>query len=344
MRPTMLSQQIEGRVPGLVDRVLQGARVEDFRVECKADWPPAARAARRIAGHANAARGEPILWIIGLDEDGHRITGTSDVELAEWWPQVTACFDEGMTPRLTPLVVPVGPGQSVVALQMTTERAPYVVKRQDKQGPFEREVPWRDGNRTRSAHRDELLRVLVPAVTPPQATVVKLELRAILRTGTAAEPMTGQPAEPEHVELFLSGDIFFGPPTGPVVVLPAHLMSGQVDLAPDGAGAGESAPLAIPVRFSQRTTWGRPVPTVIDPHPLGVDVRLGDVYITGPGTLAVEGSTRLSIEDREALLQVQRLGVQLNLPVAGGDRPVVVSARLERAAEERGELARWVAV
>jgi hypothetical protein len=339
----MLSQQIEGRVLNLVDRVVQGSRVEDFRVECKAEWPPPARAARRIAGQANAARGEPIWWIIGLDEDDHRVTGASEVELANWWPQVIACFDEGITPGLTPLAVPVGPRHSVVALYITTERAPYVVKRQEGQGAFEREVPWRDGNRTRSARRDELLRVLVPAVTPPEATVVKLELRAILRTGTAAEPMSGQPAEPAHVELFLSGHIFFGPPTGPVTVLPAHLMSGQIDLAPDGSEPGALASLPIPVEFSLRTIWGGPLPRVIDAHPLGVDVRLGDVYITGPGTLAVGGSIRTPIEDQDALLQIQRLGMQLTLPVAGGDRPIVLSVRLERATEERSELARWVA-
>jgi hypothetical protein len=338
----MLSQQIEGRVLNLVDRVVQGSRVEDFRVECKADWPPAARAARRIAGQANAARGEPIFWIIGLDEDGHRVTGASDVELADWWPQVTACFDEGITPGLTPLVVPVGPGQSVVALYMTTERAPYVVKRQEEQGLFEREVPWRDGNRTRSAHRDELLRVLVPAVTPPEATVVKLELRAILRTGTPAEPMLGQPAEPGHLELYLSGHIFFGPPSGPVAVLPAHLMSGQVELAPDWSGVGAQAPLPIPMKFSHRTRHETPLP--IDPHPLGVDVRLGDVYITGPGTLAVEGSISIPIGYQERLLQIRRLGVQLTLTVAGGDRPIVVSVRLQRTGAKRGEIARWVAV
>jgi hypothetical protein len=77
----MLSQQLEGGVLHLVDRVVKGERVEDFRVECKADWPPAARAARRIAGQANTARGEPILWIIGLHEDGHQVTSASDVEL-----------------------------------------------------------------------------------------------------------------------------------------------------------------------------------------------------------------------------------------------------------------------
>jgi hypothetical protein len=47
----------------------------------------------------------------------------------------------------------------------------------------------------------------------------------------------------------------------------------------------------------------------------------------------------------KSLLQVQRVGVQLSLPVAGGDRPAVALARLERAATaEQDELARWTAV
>src|SRR6266536_6298213 len=99
----MLSQHIEGRVLNLVERVLNGARIEDFRVECKGVWPPAAKAARQIAGHANAARGEPILWIIGLDEQGQQVKSASDVELADWWAQVTAAYDERITPGLTPL-------------------------------------------------------------------------------------------------------------------------------------------------------------------------------------------------------------------------------------------------
>src|SRR6266498_182530 len=85
----MLSQHIEGRVLNLVERVLNGARIEDFRVECKGTWPSAAKAARQIAGHANAARGEPILWIIGLDEDNNRVTGAFYVELARRPPRST---------------------------------------------------------------------------------------------------------------------------------------------------------------------------------------------------------------------------------------------------------------
>jgi hypothetical protein len=96
------------------------------------------------------------------------------------------------------------------------------------------------------------------------------------------------------------------------------------------------------MKFSHRTRHETPLP--IDPHPLGVDVRLGDVYITGPGTLAVEGSISIPIGYQERLLQIRRLGVQLTLTVAGGDRPIVVSVRLQRTGAKRGEIARWVAV
>jgi hypothetical protein len=46
----------------------QIAAIEDDRVELKADWPDAEKAARRVAGHANASGGGSVLWIIGLDE------------------------------------------------------------------------------------------------------------------------------------------------------------------------------------------------------------------------------------------------------------------------------------
>jgi hypothetical protein len=79
---------------------------------------------------------------IGLDEDGHQVTGASDVELADWWAQATVAFDEEIVPGLTGLMVPVGPNESVVALYMTTERAPYLVNRQVPQGPLGCDFPW----------------------------------------------------------------------------------------------------------------------------------------------------------------------------------------------------------
>jgi hypothetical protein len=41
-----------------------------------------------------------------LDEDDHQVTGASDVELADWWAQATAAFDEEIVPGLTGLMVP----------------------------------------------------------------------------------------------------------------------------------------------------------------------------------------------------------------------------------------------
>src|SRR6266511_3058379 len=173
--------------------------------------------------------------------------------------------DEGITPGLTSLIVPVNPEQSVLALYMTTERAPYVIKRQDGQGPFEREVPWRDGNRTRSAYRHELLRLLIAAVAPPDATVVNMSLRIHHRPATEAE--YGHPAVPQRLELILWGGVFFGPPASPVAVLPAHLMTGQADFAPDKPGASPLEPVPITIGFRQRTVGGV-LGHVIEPHPL----------------------------------------------------------------------------
>jgi len=84
--------QIEARALEAYDLVSSGARREDSGVELKADWPTPDKAARRIAGHANAARGEDILWIVGLDE-ARGVCPFAPEELANWWSQVRAVFD-----------------------------------------------------------------------------------------------------------------------------------------------------------------------------------------------------------------------------------------------------------
>ena len=65
MRPA----ELEFWILGVADTVALGQQVEDARVECKRDWPdPGYRTARRLAGHLNAASGESVLWVIGVDE------------------------------------------------------------------------------------------------------------------------------------------------------------------------------------------------------------------------------------------------------------------------------------
>jgi hypothetical protein len=61
-------EQVEAWVLPIVDRVRERRSIEDDRVELKADWPDIEKAARRVAGHANAAGGGSVLWIIGIDE------------------------------------------------------------------------------------------------------------------------------------------------------------------------------------------------------------------------------------------------------------------------------------
>lgn len=62
-------EQVEAWVLSIVDRVRKKQRIEDDRVELKAEWPEIAKAARRVAGHANASGGDSVLWIIGLNEE-----------------------------------------------------------------------------------------------------------------------------------------------------------------------------------------------------------------------------------------------------------------------------------
>jgi predicted HTH transcriptional regulator len=132
---------------------------EDARVELKSRWPSdLSRAARQIAGHANAARGSLILWLIGVDEKTG-VTGAPHEEMADWYAKLQTHFD-GLAPSVTPVNVPVE-GGTVVALVFDTSRAPYVVKNPafgKEKGEFiQWEVPWRGSTNTRSATRAELV-------------------------------------------------------------------------------------------------------------------------------------------------------------------------------------------
>src|SRR5437016_570969 len=90
----MLRHQLEGWALNVLDRVVSGGRIEDSRVEAKRDWPEKVDAARKIAGHANAAGGNPILWLIGVDEKDHTVPGADYKELADWFPGVRSQFDD----------------------------------------------------------------------------------------------------------------------------------------------------------------------------------------------------------------------------------------------------------
>lgn len=169
----------------VADRVKAGKPLEDSRVELKTEWPEAVDAARRIAGHANAAHGDPILWIIGLDEKGHRVVGATANDLATWYPQVKREFDS-MAPSMEDFVVPYD-GITLVALLFETSGAPFTVRNpvfgKTGGGSVSLEVPWREGTKVRSATRTDLIRLLVPLQRLPEVEVLEARISHVVEKG-----------------------------------------------------------------------------------------------------------------------------------------------------------------
>lgn len=168
----MKHADLEYKVLGIIDQVKAKQFTEGSAVELKAEWIDPIKAARRLAGHANAARGDPILWIIGLDEV-RGVMGAKKEDLAEWWAQVQKQFDREPPDLVMSMSVSHGDA-TVMALYFETSRAPFVVKNplhNSEKGPIEYEVPWRDGTRTRTARHEDLVRILVPVARVPEIEV-----------------------------------------------------------------------------------------------------------------------------------------------------------------------------
>jgi len=207
----MRYHEIENWALAIIERVESRQPIEDSRIELKASWPDdPKKTARQIAGHANAARGEPILWLIGVDENAGQVPGADFVEFSSWYARVRASFDE-LTPEPVSLNVPVG-SATVVALYFETDRAPYVVKN-PQGGMVQREVPWRVATGVTSATRSQLLRLLSPLQKLPQVEIVGAVLVA-------------EPWENPQGETYLRWDInlalFLTQPAEQQTVLPSH--------------------------------------------------------------------------------------------------------------------------
>ncbi len=309
-------QQLEARVLGLIDLVLEGGRIEDDLVECKGQWPdPQKRpSVRQLAGAANKARGEPILWIIGLDEDAHTLTEVRSVDVAEWWSAMSSRFDPPAPELEHHIGVPVGEGKSVTALRFLTDRSPYVILSGGEDGRLEREVPIRDGTRTRSARRDELLRLLIPAVAPPAAQLLSASLTMIYSRG-------GEGTE-GYTTLDLMARVFLEQPamSAGVVMLPDHQMHGRIDYG------------------SRSFRWElQNIMAETEVTTFGVDRRPDGVVVTGPGTLIVGGGEKIGDGDHRSM-SAEPSGVHLHLSfgVAGIDRRIRLDAELDAVPRDAG--------
>jgi hypothetical protein len=202
MRPV----EIESWALRILDRQRAGGRLEDSRVEAKAEWPADAnKAARQLGGHCNALRGDDALWIIGLDEQ-RGVQAIQPEDFATWWPRVSAEF-HGEVPAPTEIILDYY-GSPVVALHFTTDRAPYLV-RVEGGGRVEREVPWREGTAVRTATRADLLRLLVPMQRLPQVEVM----------GATSELF---PRDEGAFHLYVRANLYLTVPIGSALVFPEH--------------------------------------------------------------------------------------------------------------------------
>ncbi len=281
--------ELEAWVLELVDRALGGQPIEDDRVELKSSVTDTVRAARRLAAHANTAGGGEILWIVGVDEREHRLVGGEREDLAPWVQQVATQFD-GVSPELIDhLTIPVS-GGTVVALLFDTRQPPYVVKNPSFGKHVEvvsLEVPWREGTHTRTARRNELLRILSPTQLLPDVE----QMGAYL---TVRGFGSGKTAEGLEWELLAGG--YFTPRDDRPVSIPFHRIEAR-------ALVGGLDVQLTKVRLDHQYEYDSPfilsgsfgsMPAHQEPKKRKVD---SEMTISGPCLLVLTGSTKRPIED-----------------------------------------------
>ncbi|MEV0757155.1 hypothetical protein [Streptosporangium sp. NPDC050280] len=310
----MRAQALEARVLALVEKVLGGSSVEDSLVECKADWPGEEKA-RQLAGHANSSQGEPIIWIIGLDEKAHRVSSRDPgIDLAIWWDKIRARFDEGIAPNMVQsLVVPVGEGTSVLALAFETDRAPYVVKALT--GNVERDVPVRKGTATRSANRSDLIRMLTPVMRLPEVSVVHA-------SGNVRRFEGGATAH-ERLEIGFAISLFLYSPGDGATVFPKHLMRGEIELSDKSSAVRiiEVAPYYHGMSKEERSNQPR----------YGVLYYNDAAFLVGAGELQLRVQAKLDPLEDFGIEDYGKANLTLSLPVAGSSRPLRVSVELHKS-------------
>jgi len=320
----MTKQEIELKVLEIIDKILKKQPVEDDYVELKAQWPNPRDTARRVAAHANSSRGEPILWIIGLDEKGGEVIGAQMAEVSNWHTALQSCFDEGIAPNLDKCLNIPDPntGRTVVALVFETDRAPYVVK-SESGGPITREVPWRKGNSTDSAKRSDLIKLLAPIQLSPVFEIVNgsISLRNL---------------DHEKKKLFeLRLMLYVTPRTKDLIVIPYHRCEGKIILSSELKINLDQITLFAPIRFTGGIGGG------FAQDSLTVQNTHNEIVISGPGTMVLEAHAEV-----ENLLNALSENIEAKISIKHdpeSEVPAILNPSfISSKVEDSKEIARWV--
>jgi hypothetical protein len=324
----MRLSDIEAWVLGVADQQKCKQPCEDSRVEIKAKWPDPQKAARQIAGHGNAARGENILWIIGIDES-EGIIGADNTEVANWLPTVKGCFD-GVFPELVDLNVRVDE-KMVVALVFSTDRAPFVVKNnafgKPDSGPVELEVPWREGRRTRSARREDLVRLLVPISRQPSVEVLGA-------TVTVTEP--SRESSPSSCNWNANLHLYIAPSDQNRLVIPFHKCQIVVAVGEERTSIDKEIRITPPLYFRGRHSPG----SIFEPDSITISSTNSEVIIDGPGRLHV---TTYLKAPRPKAITAPEVMLSLRMCPVRAEKPLVIETNLRRVEQSGTEkfMAKW---
>lgn len=304
----MTKQELEALVLAAVDRVLAGKKVEDSLIECKGDWPDPVKV-RQLAAHANRARGEEIVWIIGLDEKTAQLTSPKSVDLADWWSRMGSRFDDHVIPDMWDLKVPVNEKAVVTALVFSTDRAPYVVKVSDAEGRVEREIPIRDGTRTRSAYRHEIIRLLHTATPLPSVSLIQSKLSATISPRS----------QRLGIYFTLNSQLYVEQGISETVMIPHHLVKCRLLFTKnDRDKYGDEIKLNPSSRMSSN-----------DGTNLGVHSSRDGIRIAGAAVLDMRSTASFEGEPYLSYINIKSIEVETVLGVAGATRPILVKELLE---------------
>lgn len=208
---------IEVRVFQIVEQLKRGQQIEDDRVELKREWILGNKAARRLAGHANTVRGEPILWIFGIDEKARVVVDLDLLEVSNWFAQVKSQFVQDVYPDIIRHANVIVDDKQLIAIAFDTERAPYLVKN-EKGGEITCDVPIRKGVSTYSANRSQLLSILAPVHRQPIIDFIRADASA------SEAPLSPGAAKLGEWAWLFSAKFYVSPQSSSRVVLPFHQM------------------------------------------------------------------------------------------------------------------------
>ncbi|MDQ0825358.1 hypothetical protein QFZ60_001531 [Arthrobacter sp. B2I5] len=313
----MRAIDLEARVISAVDRIRAGQSAEHDFIECKRDWPQDSKA-RQLAGSLNRAGGDPVVYIIGIDEKTGDVHDISGIDVLDWWGQITPKFDQMPPEMIRHISVPVGEGgEHVIAVAFASDRAPYVVKTGSANPSLE--VPMREGTGTRTARRDELLRLLIPAVKVPPVVVLNAMLDATYYPATETDAGQGRThIMPEGIECRGTVKLYFEHSGRELVTLPAHGMSGTATISQ------KNYPIQLVLDVDHSDDQGLR-------SQIGVVRTREAIVINGPGAATIHMKLEGVLpRARKLLAATSTVSVEIELEVLDAMKPLRVSARLRK--------------